>query len=53
VLGFSGCTGETGLLGAGFVCVMVVEKVEVIVEKVIHVEVVSDLPEVMTEVAGQ
>jgi len=55
VLGFSGCTGETGLLGTGFVCVTltVVENVDVRVEYVMYVDVISDLPEVMTDVAGQ
>jgi hypothetical protein len=55
VLGFSGSTGETGLLGLGLVWVTltVLENVDVSVEYVQNVDVTSEWLEVITEVTGQ
>ena len=54
-VGFSGSTGDTGLLGVGFVWVTltVLENVEVSVEYVQNVDVISEWLEVITEVTGQ
>jgi len=49
-VGFSGSTGDTGLLGVGFVWVTltVLENVEVSVEYVQNVDVISEWLEVVT-----